>query len=53
MLEPDEFSRIGITELSHIAGISRGMNYNNDMENMYKGAIGGGDFQNYLKKVTY
>jgi serine/threonine protein kinase len=52
MLETDDFNRIGITELSRTVGVTRGGGYNNDVESMYKGAIGGGDFLKNLKKVS-
>lgn len=54
MLDFDDFTRIGISELSKIAGVSRsnggGYAMNDDM---FKGAIGGGDFITNLKKVRF
>lgn len=35
-----------------MAGVGRGGGYNHDVESMYKGAIGGGDFLTNLKKVN-
>ena len=49
MLEQDEFKRIGMVELSQQAGVTRNLNFMGDNEHVYKGSIGGGDFQNYLK----
>jgi serine/threonine protein kinase len=53
MLEMDDFKRIGIQELSQIAGVTRRGGYNQDVESMYRGAIGGGDFLTNLKKVNF
>jgi serine/threonine protein kinase len=41
MLETDEFSRIGIVELTYSAGLSKTQF---QPEETYKGSIGGGDF---------